>query len=32
VNGEGYTFMSPRAQNFLLGEGTAAPGVQWSQI
>ena len=23
VNGEGYTFISPRAQNYLLGEGTA---------
>jgi len=32
VNGEGYTFLSERAQNYLLGEGTAAPGVQWSQM
>jgi ABC-type transport system substrate-binding protein len=32
VNGEGYTFISPRGQNYLLGEGTTAPGVQWSQM
>jgi peptide/nickel transport system substrate-binding protein len=31
VNGEGYTFISQRAQNYLLGD-TVAPGVQWANM
>ncbi len=31
VNGEGYTFISQRAQNYLLGD-TVAPGQQWTQM